>query len=112
MKQMKWVFLLSLFLAACATVGESTPQTFNERMAAGIATVASVRTTAAALLKQGRITVDDAQNVQAQCDNIRTGLDVARKIHTQDPNAGNAKLTAAVTALTALQTYLQTRNAR
>ena len=102
--------LLSALVASCATIGEPTPQTFNERLAAGIGTVSAIRSTAASLLNQGKISVEDAKNIQQQSDVVRSGLDVASKIHATDPNAGNARLTAAVTALQALQLYLQSRS--
>ena len=104
--------LLMLMIYACATIGEPTPQTFNERMAAGIATVSGIRSTATSLLKQGKISVEDASNVQAQADNARAGLDVARKVYATDPSAGNARMTAAVTILNALQTYLNSRSTK
>lgn len=101
--------VLLVALTACGTLGLETPKTFNERLAAGYTTVTAARDTAATLLTSGKITAADAQQVQNQCDNARSGLDIARSIHASDPPAGDAKLTAILAGLTALQAYLQTR---
>lgn len=103
-----WAVLL-LTLSACQTLGVTTPKTFNERLAAGYATVTGARDTTATLLTSGKLSAPDAQNVQRQLDNARTGLDLARQIHATNPPAGDARLDAVVTGLTALQAYLQSR---
>lgn len=97
--------LLLVLLVACAI----KPETFNERLAAGYTTVTGVRNATASLLAANKISAPDAANVQQQADNARTGLDLARQIHATNPSAGDAKLDAAVTALTALEAYLRTR---
>jgi hypothetical protein len=104
--------LLMLVMSGCATVGDPMPTTFNERAAAALATVTGIRQSATALVGQGKITPDDAQNVLTQTDAARTGIDIARKLHTSNPTAGDARLSATVTALQALQTYLQARAAK
>lgn len=101
--------LILITLTACATLGLEAPKTFNERLAAGYTTVTGVRNATADLLTVNKITKADASNVEQQADNARTGLDLARQIHATNPPAGDAKLDAVVTGLTALQAYLQTR---
>jgi len=101
-------FLL-LFLSACIALGVATPQTFNEKLAVGYSTVTASRDATATLLSSGKLSASDAQNVQDQLNNARTGLDVAREVHATNPSAGDAKLSAVVTGLTALQSYLQSR---
>lgn len=98
--------LILLLLSACATLGVPQADTFNKRLAAGYVTVTGVRNTADTLLSASKITPEDAQNVNDQADNARTGLDLARQIHTSNPPAGDAKLDAVVTGLTALESYL------
>lgn len=105
---LSWIFVLA-FVVGCAQLGLPTPETFNERLAAGYQAVTGARASALALLKSGQISAADAQNVQEQADNARAGLDIARATQAADPTAANAKLTAVVTALTALQTYLRTK---
>jgi hypothetical protein len=101
--------LLFVLLTACATIGVEAPKTFNEKLGAGYATVTAVRDTTGTLLTANKLSADDAQNVQAQADNARTGLDLARQIHATNPSGGDAKLDAVVTGLTALQAYLNSR---
>jgi len=100
-----------LITLGCVT-NDLAPQSFNERLAAGIATVSAIRSTTATLLRQGKIDVADAENVQAQADNARAGLALARELQEKDHRAGDARLTATITALSALQAYLNARSAR
>ncbi len=101
--------LLLVMLTACATLGVQAPQTFNERLAAAYTTVTAARDATATMLTSGRLSAADAQNVQSQLDNARTGLDLARQLHATNPPAGDARLDAVVMGLTALQAYLQSR---
>lgn len=93
-------------LTACAALGLPTPDTFNQKAAVAISTVTEVRSQATTLLVAKKITVADAQNVQAQADTAMAGIAVARQVAAADMNAGNARLTAVVSVLTALQAYL------
>lgn len=94
----------------CTTLGVPTPQTFSERVAAGYVGVTTVRDSATTLLQAGSITADDARNIQAQADNVRAGLDIARTVSSVDPTAADAKLQATLQILTALDSYLRTRS--
>src|SRR5690242_15580566 len=58
-----WAALL-VMLSACQALGVATPQTFNEKLAAGYSTITAARDTAATLLTSGKLSVSDAQNVQ------------------------------------------------
>lgn len=105
---------LSLFLAtcalalltACAALGVESPTTFNQKLAVSVATVTEVRNTAATLLVAGKITAADAQNIQAQADVAREGLNVARSLAGTDVTAAGTRLEVTTAALRALQTYL------
>ena len=99
--------LLLLVLSACTALGVATPQTFNEKLVVGYSTVTASRDATATLLSSGKLSAPDAQNLEQQLDNARTGLDLARQIHATNPSVGDAKLDAVVTGLTALQAYLQ-----
>jgi hypothetical protein len=103
-----WAVLL-VMLSACTALGVATPRTFNEKLAASYSTVTSARDATATLLTSGKLSGADASNIEQQLDNARTGLDLARQVHATNPSAGDAKLDAVVTVLTALQAYLQTR---
>ena len=95
-------FLL-LIVVACATM----PQSFNEKLGYGYGTVTEVREVATTLLEADVITAQDAENVQAQADNFRAGLDIARSMR-DDPQAdADSKLEAVIAGLKGLQTYLK-----
>lgn len=95
-----------LALTACAQLGAPTPQTFNERLAAGYGTVTQVRSTATALLTAKAISVDDAANVLRTTDTAREGLELARSIAATDAAGASTRLQTSVAVLTALQQYL------
>jgi hypothetical protein len=110
MKQKPLVIpLLLILLAACQSIGVPNPETFNERLAVGYSSVTAVRQTATTLIVAGKISAGDAENIQAQCDNARVGLDVARTLKDTDLTAANARLQAALTIVTALDSYLRAR---
>lgn len=101
---------LLLILTACAALGVPKAETFHQKLAGGYTTVAAARDTTATLLSAGRITAADAQNIQNQCDNLRSGLDVARSLHASDPAIGDDKLAAIITGLNTLSAYLASRS--
>lgn len=101
-------FLL-LSLTACAQLGLPTPQTFEERLTVGISSVTAARQTALTLLQANKISADDAQNVQDQADNVRQALDIARSLKAANLSAAEDKLSAAISALNVLNTYLARR---
>jgi len=106
------VFLLAAIttgILGCSVFGLPVPETFNERLAAGYTSVTGVRNSATALLDSGTLSSVDGLNVLDQTDNARAGLDIARQIHTTNPNAGSEKLTAVVAGLKALNGYLCVR---
>lgn len=100
------VIVMAWLLAACASVGLPTPQTFNERLAVGYATVTIVRDTATTLVTASKISPLEAQNVQNQADHARDALDLARVTAKTDPASADTRLTATLQLLTALQSYL------
>jgi hypothetical protein len=102
--------LAAALLIGCSTMGVPAPQTFNQRAAAAITSVTSVRQTATVLLQAGKLTAEDARNVQAQADNAMAAIAIARNVSTTDPAGGQTKLTAALTILQALDAYLTSRS--
>lgn len=95
-------------MASCAGFAPK-PETFNERMAAGLATVTLVRETTTSLLAADTITVDDAQNVQDQANNARAALDLAERLKAIDFTAADAKLETTRLILRGLRNYLVCR---
>lgn len=101
--------IVASILVACGTLGLVTPKTFNERLAAGYATVTTVRTVTTSLLDSHTITSRDAQNVQTQANNARDALDIASDIHKTAPKAGDDKLKAAEDVIHVLQKYVNSK---
>lgn len=92
---------LLVALSACATF-----KTFNEKVALGYTTVTQVRDTTKTLLESDHISVNDAQNVQKQADNVREGIDIAREMKANDTPGADNKLQSVSVALKALKKYL------
>lgn len=110
LQRLLFINFVAALLFACSTVGMPTPQTFNERLAAGYVTVTTVRDTATTLVSAGKISATDAQNVQTQADNARAALDLARDAFKSNPTAAQDKLGLTISALSALQSYLINRS--
>lgn len=107
---LKIPFLLAvMLLAGCQLLGVPTPETFSERLAVGYSTTTTVRQTTLTMLQARKLTPDDAENIQQQADNARAGLDIARTMRGVDLQAADARLTATLTGLTALEAYLRAR---
>lgn len=99
-------------LTACAALGLPTAETFNQKLAVGYGTVTAIRDSAATLVVAGKLTPDDAQNVQTQADTFRAALDVARTAYKAGDVAGaTTKLDTTATALRALKAYLASKGA-
>lgn len=96
-------------LMACAQLGLLTPETMNEKIATVQSSVTQVRMTATQLLQTKRISTADAENALKVSDAAAEGIIVARQLATQDTAAAQYRLTAIVTTLTAIQTYLATK---
>lgn len=99
-----WTALATL-LAGCMLL----PQSFNEGLAGGYKTVETIADTATSLHQSGTLSDADGAQVLKQDENLKAGLDIARSLHETDPDGGDAKLSATLVALTALQNYLRTR---
>jgi hypothetical protein len=103
-------FVLLLLVQGCAALGIPSPTTFNQRIAVAYTTVSEVRGMTSGLLTAGKISPDDAQNVQNQADNARAGIELARQVYGRGDSAGaDSKLAQAQLVLTALQAYLKGR---
>lgn len=106
------LWALALLLSACAQLGGPTPKTFNEKTLVAIAAIDEVQKSATTLIKAGKISPDDAQNVVNTADTAQAGIAVARQISATDLNAATAKLQTVTVVLTALQAYLATKGAQ
>lgn len=102
-------FLPVLILTACASLGLTKPTTFNQQAATAYGAATSILQTADTLLKAGKITSADAANVEAQADNLKAGIDIARVTYATDQATAGNKLAATLTAIQALTQYLSTK---
>jgi hypothetical protein len=110
-------------LSGCQALGLPAAKTFNERLAAGYTTVTAVREATSSWV-DGQVRIAqgepdlakrtqklaavraDAQNIQAQADTARQGLDVARGLKGVDLKNAEARLASTLRILQALQQYL------
>lgn len=102
---------LVTLLIGCAQLGASAPQTFNQRILASYTTVEAVANSASYLRAVGKLSEADRDNVVSTARTAIAGIDVAAQVGKTDPVAGQAKLTATIAVLTALQSYLATKGA-
>lgn len=104
--------LVLAIMMGCAALGLSAPETFNQKLAVGYATVTTIRDTATLLLNTGKINAADGTNVLNSTDAARAGLDTAREIGKTDPAAAEFKVNSVRTILTALGAYLASKGAK
>jgi hypothetical protein len=107
-----WLLFAFLLLSACAQLGVPSPDTFNKRALAGYSTVEGIAKTATELRTAGKLSDADRDNVVATSRTAIAGLDLARQVHSANPQAGEDKLTATIAVLTALQAYMATKGAK
>jgi hypothetical protein len=105
----KILYVLLLLALGCATFGIPTPQTFNERLAAGYTTATTIVAATTTLLAAKKLSSADAENVLKQTDTAVAGLDISRNLSLTDLAAANTKLTATLVVLNSLQAYLNSK---
>lgn len=101
------IVVMTLMLGMQQGCASAPPiDTFNKKMAVTVASNTAVRDTATTLLVAKKISVPDAQNVLAQTDLLRDGLNVARGMSSTDLASAEGRLEAASAAIKGLQDYL------
>lgn len=103
-----FLVLLAVLSVGCAGLSFN-PTGFNDKVATALTVDASIRDTALALGQTAVLTPLDVGNIEVQADNLRAAINIARTLHMTDASAGEDRLTAAISGLTALQTYLTNR---
>lgn len=114
----------ALTVAACGVLLPAA-KTWNERLASGYSSVTAVREATSswvdAKVREAQSLPEaertpflaavrrDAENVQRQADEARTGLDIARSLHGIDVKTAEARLVSTLRILEALQSYLEGR---
>lgn len=103
------VAMVVLMVAACSVVGVPAPKSFNDRVAAAVSSITTVRQTTIVLLERDKITAKDAQNIQNTANQARDGLEVARELYRIQPRSGEERLEATIRILESLQRYVDKR---
>ena len=107
-----FLFMLAAWIAVTIAACAVTPQGAQQSIAAGYATAAAVRATAADLLIAKTITADDARMVQGLADEARAALDLAQTYTRAGDHAGAGRaLELATAVLSRVQGYLKNRGA-
>jgi hypothetical protein len=98
--------VLVYLITGCSTLGVPSADTFNKKWLAAQTADTAVLQMDLTLLQAEKISKEDAANVEAQADNVKSGLDIARTLYATDQTAGSTKLDSVVIALQAIQNYL------
>ena len=106
MRSFKYVFAVFL-LAACAQLGLQTADTFDKKLAYAYGTHTAVQNATKNRINQHQLTSADGEAVLKLADDSRVFLDAAKTIG--DPTEAASKLALAMSVLTQLQAYLDTR---
>jgi hypothetical protein len=104
--------LAALLLSACAALGLSTPETFNQRALAATGTSQAILRTAIDMRAAGKLSDADRDNVVATVRTAEQGIDLAATIAKTDAPAGTARLQASIAVLNALSAYLATKGTK
>lgn len=92
-----------LLLASLVGCGSTPLGTFNDKAAAADRAVQLVQTTSTALLRAGKLTVEQDQAIQANVLLAHTSIVAAKKLQASDPAAADASLVAAEANLKTLK---------
>lgn len=105
---MKGLFILSvsLFLVGCSALGLAPATTFDTRLANAYGVYTAVNQATTTAHDNGALSDADALAVQGLQKNSRTLLDTARSLEQSNPTGAQNNLTLALSALTAVQSYL------
>lgn len=105
---MKLTLMLAVIgLSGCAALGLATPKGFDQQLAQAYGVHTAVLQATTTAVNARSLSSEEAVQVKTQADSARALLDAARAAETTGNTAGaNSDLTLAISALTALQTYL------
>jgi len=107
------VVAIAAVLCGCSALGLSSPKSFDQNLANAYGIHTAVVTATAQALQSGAISVADAKAVRNMEVDARTLLDTAKSAETAGDSAGAQKnLSLAMTALTALQSYVNARGSK
>lgn len=108
-----WVLgLLVLLFSGCSTVGVATPQTFEQKLAYGYSTLATIRVTTANAYNAGTLSKADAITVLTGTNDVRLGLDEAYALYLQkNQTTALDDLAKVLQILSTVQNFLNEKNA-
>ena len=106
-----WLVALTLsVLVGCASLGLSKPQSFDEQLANAYGVHTAVLSTTSYALTRDVVSSTDATMINAQAQNARALLDAAHAAEAAGDLAGaNSKLALALSVLTSLQTFINSK---
>lgn len=102
----QFLMLLVFALAACASLGVPTADTFNKKVVAAYAMIQTVAETAMAANSAGKLSDQDESNILTGLNASMTALKTAGQMHSTDPAGAETKLTATLQILQAINAYL------
>jgi acyl-coenzyme A synthetase/AMP-(fatty) acid ligase len=100
---------LAALLTACASLGMMPADTFNKRALNAYATVQTLSESAAVLYASGKLSTQDRDKIVQTNREVLAGLEVAVLAAKTDLGAASTKLESTLLILTALESYLQTK---
>lgn len=103
------IFPLLILLAACQSLGVPPADTFNKRVIVANGLVESASATVETLFVAGKLSQPEARQFNQRCADAAAGIDITRQTRVTDPTAADAKLTAIIAGLNALNAELKTR---
>lgn len=100
-----------LLISACSIFGVKAPESFEDHIANAYTSLSAARDVSTTLAQHDRLTKEDFADFIKQCDSAREAIEAARTLHGTDATAGQQRLDVAIAMLTALNAYLQKREA-
>lgn len=100
---------LVALLSACASLGVPNADTFNKKVLSAYATVDVVAESAAILWAAGKMSAQDRAHIVDTNRQVLAGLELAKLTAQTDLGAAQTKLESTLLILTALESYLQTK---
>lgn len=107
-------FFLSLLLpclVACSSTGSlvTAPQTPQQKVAVAYVTLDQLTVAATQAIRAQKLSSADGQHVADSVKVSRQGVDIARDLVKIDPKAADAKITAQLAIIKALEDYLASK---
>jgi hypothetical protein len=103
---------LLLLLSGCTILGITKPLTFDEQLATAYTAHTTVVQAATVAVRAGSLSSSQGDKLSAMANTSRSILDAAKAAETAGNTAGaSAQLILATSALTAIQTFLNTSKA-